>query len=103
MKEKFGVAVVGLGKISDAHVLGWKRLADDVELKILVDADKARAETKAVEYGVRETGTEFQTVLERPDIEIVDLVLPHYLHAPYSIQALKAGKHVLVEKPVATT
>jgi UDP-N-acetylglucosamine 3-dehydrogenase len=98
---KLTVAVVGLGKISEAHVLGWKRL-DGVELKILVDADKTRAEDKAREYAVKESGTDFNSILERSDIDIVDLVVPHHLHAPYSMAALKAGKHVLVEKPVAT-
>src|ERR1041385_7891567 len=94
--KKLGVAVIGLGKISEAHILGWKRL-DGVDITILVDADKTRAESKAKEYQVREAGTDFQQVLERPDIDIVDLIVPHFLHAPYSIAALKAGKHVLVE------
>ncbi|MDA4114822.1 MAG: Gfo/Idh/MocA family oxidoreductase [Thaumarchaeota archaeon] len=98
---KLRVAVIGLGKISEAHILGWKRL-DDAEIKVLVDSDGARAEGKAQEYGVAESGTDFNVILERSDIDIVDLVIPHHLHAPYSIAALKAGKHVLVEKPVAT-
>jgi predicted dehydrogenase len=100
--KKLGVAVIGLGKISEAHVLGWKRL-EEVDLKILVDTDSARAESKAKEYDVGEWGSDFQKVIERPDIEVVDLVVPHHLHAPYTIAALNAGKHVLVEKPVATT
>jgi predicted dehydrogenase len=100
-KAKMSVAVIGLGKISEAHILGWKRL-DDVDLKILVDSDGARAAVKANEYGVEESGTDFSAILGRSDIEVVDLVVPHHLHAPYSIAALKAGKHVLVEKPVAT-
>jgi UDP-N-acetylglucosamine 3-dehydrogenase len=100
-KDHLTVAVVGLGKISEAHVLGWKRL-EGVELKILVDADRARAEEKAKDYGVKESGTDFNALLDRPDIDVIDLVVPHHLHAPYSIAALKAGKHVLVEKPVAT-
>src|SRR5271163_5174068 len=100
-KAKMSVAVIGLGKISEAHILGWKRL-DDVDLKILVDSDGARAAEKAREYGVKESGTDFNAMLGRSDIDIIDLVVPHHLHAPYSIAALKAGKHVLVEKPVAT-
>jgi len=98
---KMNVAVIGLGKISEAHILGWKRL-NDVDLKILVDSDGARATEKARDYGVKESGTDFNAVLGRSDIDVVDLVVPHHLHAPYSIAALKAGKHVLVEKPVAT-
>src|SRR5439155_26888269 len=82
-------------------MVGWKDV-HDTNVKILVDTDRARAESKAEEYHVPEFGTEFQELLDRSDIDIVDLVVPHFLHAPYSIAALKAGKHVLVEKPVAT-
>ncbi|MDA4113192.1 MAG: Gfo/Idh/MocA family oxidoreductase [Thaumarchaeota archaeon] len=101
METKHAVALVGLGKISDAHLQGWRE-AKEVQVKIVVDTDGARAGAKAREYGVPEFGTDFQAVLERQDIDIVDLAIPHFLHAPYSIAALKAGKHVLVEKPVAT-
>ena len=98
---KHTVALVGLGKISDAHFLGW-RAAKEAEIKIVIDSDAARAEAKASEYHIPEFGADYQSVLGRSDIDIVDLAVPHFLHAPYSIAALKAGMHVLVEKPVAT-
>lgn len=98
---KHSVALVGLGKISDAHFLGWKA-AKEAEVKIVLDTDGARAEAKAVQYHILEYGTDLQAMLQRSDIDIVDLAVPHFLHAPYSIAALNAGKHVLVEKPVAT-
>ena len=101
IKTKHNVAVVGLGKISDAHMLGWNA-AKEANVQILVDTDRARAESKAREYHVPEFGTEFEALLGRRDIDIIDLVVPHYLHAPYSVAALKAGKHVFVEKPIAT-
>jgi myo-inositol 2-dehydrogenase / D-chiro-inositol 1-dehydrogenase len=98
---KHVVALVGLGKISDAHFLGWRE-AKDAEIRIVIDSDPTRAGAKAREYHIPEFATDLQTVLERPDVDIIDLAVPHFLHAPYSIAALKAGKHVLVEKPVAT-
>jgi predicted dehydrogenase len=91
MLTRHNVVPVGLGKTSDAHMVGWKDVQDRV--KILVDTDGARPESNAEEYHVPEFGTEFQELLDRSDIDIVDLVLPHFLHAPYSIAALKAGKH----------
>jgi predicted dehydrogenase len=98
---KHAVALVGLGKISDAHFLGWGA-AKEASIKIVIDSDAGRAEAKAREYHIPEFGTDLQAVLQRSDIDIVDLAVPHFLHAPYSIAALEAGKHVLVEKPVAT-
>jgi len=61
--------VVGLGKISDAHMVGWKDV-HDTNVKILVDTDRARAESKAEEYHVPEFGTEFQELLDRSDVDI---------------------------------
>lgn len=98
---KHTVALVGLGKISDAHFQGWA-VAPDAEVKIVVDSDGARAKSKAAEYHIPESSSSFEDLLGRSDIDIVDLAVPHFLHAPYTIAALKAGKHVLVEKPVAT-
>jgi myo-inositol 2-dehydrogenase / D-chiro-inositol 1-dehydrogenase len=98
---KYGVAVIGMGKISDVHITGWK-LLEDAEVKVVVDVDAARAEHKAKTHNIPSYETDFNSVVQRPDIDIIDICLPHDLHAPYSIKALQAGKHVLVEKPIAT-
>jgi UDP-N-acetylglucosamine 3-dehydrogenase len=97
-----GIAVIGLGTMSDAHLSGWRRL-ENVDLKAVVDVDPSRAEKKAKEYNIPSHETDFGRILDRDDIDIVDICLPHHLHAAFSCQALSAGKHVLVEKPIATS
>jgi predicted dehydrogenase len=98
---KYGVAVIGLGKISDIHITGWQKLGD-AEVRVVVDVDPKRAEEKAKLHNIPSYDTDFDRILQRPDLDIIDICLPHDLHAPYSIKALRAGKHVLVEKPIAT-
>src|SRR5690606_26473625 len=52
---------------------------------------------------VRATAASPEAVLASPDVHLVHIVLPHFLHAPLALAALQAGKHVICEKPGATT
>jgi predicted dehydrogenase len=97
-----GVAVIGLGKIADSHITGWKRLGHS-DVRLLVGVDPAKTMELARSYGVASHGTDFGEALRRADIDIVDICTPHHLHAPYTIEALESGKNVLVEKPIAIT
>lgn len=99
---QYRVGLVGLGRISDFHINSWKNIPN-TELKIVVDTDLARAKSKAQQFGIAEAGNDFQSMVARDDLDIIDIATPHYLHAPYAIAALKANKHVVIEKPVATT
>ncbi len=55
------------------------------------------------QYGWAESATDWRSVLERDDIDIVDVCVPGHLHAEVAIAALEAGKHVIAEKPLANT
>jgi predicted dehydrogenase len=57
----------------------------------------------AAKYGWQETATDWRSVLDRDDIHIVDICAPGWMHAEIAIAALEAGKHVLLEKPLANT
>src|SRR5690606_39595377 len=73
----------------------------------LVSGDINKARETAAKYGVPETGLysydTFDRIADNPAIDAVYIVLPNNLHAEYAIRAHKAGKHVLVEKPMANT
>jgi predicted dehydrogenase len=73
------------------------------EQKILVGRDAAAVSDAAAKYGWSETATDWRAVLDRDDIHIVDICAPGWLHAEIAIAALEAGKHVLLEKPLANT
>jgi predicted dehydrogenase len=97
-----GFAIVGLGRISAAHVQGLLAARQFARLVAVCDADPARAERVAKETGAR-VHASLDDVLADPDVEAVDLPLPHYLHDSAARQALAAGRHVLLEKPMAPT
>ncbi|MET3140873.1 UNVERIFIED_ORG: putative dehydrogenase [Arthrobacter sp. UYEF10] len=106
--KKLGVAMIGYAFMGKAHSNAWRNVASyfDVpafEQKVLVGRDAAEVAAAAGKYGWTETSTDWRTVMERDDIDIVDICAPGWLHAEIAIAALEAGKHVLVEKPLANT
>ncbi|MET3205499.1 UNVERIFIED_ORG: putative dehydrogenase [Arthrobacter sp. UYEF13] len=106
--KKLGVAMIGYEFMGKAHSNAWRNVASyfDVpafEQKVLVGRDAAGVAEAAGKYGWTETSTDWRTVIERDDIDIVDICAPGWLHAEIAIAALEAGKHVLVEKPLANT
>ena len=101
MKDRLRVGLVGAGGITRAHIPGYRLCADRAEVTAIADA---RAEAAAAARDALGGGTVFadwRDLLERGQVDAVDICLPHDLHAPAAIAAAEAGKHVLVEKPIA--
>ena len=103
-----GVAMIGYAFMGKAHSNAWRNVASyfDVpsfEQKVLVGRDAAAVAEAAEKYGWAETATDWRTVLDRDDIHIIDVCAPGWMHAEIAIAALAAGKHVLLEKPLANT
>jgi len=106
--RKLGVAMIGYAFMGKAHSNAWRNVASffevpDVEQKVLVGRDAAGVAEAAAKYGWAESATDWRSIIERDDIDIVDICAPGWLHAEIAIAALEAGKHVLVEKPLANT
>ena len=97
------IAVIGCGRISKAHFDAISKLRNKVELIAVVDVDEEKAEAASKEYGARRYYTDTQQLWKDDEVEAVDICLPINLHAPISIKAAKAKKHVMVEKPMALT
>jgi len=96
-----GVGIIGASRVAPEHA-GAVRADDRSRLVAIADPDTARAERIAEEHGC-EVLSDHRDLLKRPDVSVVMLGLPNDLHAPIAIDALKAGKHVFVEKPMANT
>ena len=94
------VAIVGCGRISDLHQLGYRE-HQDAQIVAVCDTNKAHAKKKANEWGVEKVYSNYQQVLEDKEVEAVELLTPHHLHCPMTVQACQAGKHVSVQKPMA--
>ncbi|WP_285725569.1 Gfo/Idh/MocA family protein [Psychromicrobium xiongbiense] len=108
MVDRLGVAVIGYAFMGKAHSNAWRNVASffDVpafEQKVLVGRDADQVAAAAAAYGWAESATDWREVIARPDINIVDICTPGWTHAEIAIAALQAGKHVLVEKPLANT
>lgn len=99
--QTLGVGIVGASRVAPEHA---RAVATDdrTHLLAIADPDTARAERIAEERGC-EVLADYRDLLTRPDISVVMLGLPNDLHARIGIEALEAGKHVFVEKPMANT
>lgn len=104
-----GVAVIGYSFMGKAHSNAWRNVGafypdtPRVRQQVLVGRDPGAVKAAAERYGWAESATDWQSVVDRDDIDVVDICTPGHLHADIALAALRAGKHVLVEKPLANT
>lgn len=94
------VAVIGAG-IGRAHVIGYAAMPDKFEVATVCDLNLDRAKDAVALVKTAKAVTDIQAVFADPTIDIVDICLPPKLHAPITLAALQAGKHVICEKPLA--
>lgn len=96
------VGLIGCGGIATAHANAYKTLGPSV-VTVIATADVVvgLAERRAQELGAQHWSSDYRAVLADPAVEAVDICLPHHLHAEVSVAAAQAGKHILVEKPMA--
>jgi len=96
------IAVIGCGSIAKHRHLPEYAANKHVEITAVCDIVGERAEEAAAKYEAK-AYTDYQEMLKQDDIDAGSVCLPNYLHAPVSVDALNAGKHVLCEKPMATS
>lgn len=104
---KIGVAVVGLGKFAVGQILPAFAHSHGARPTALVSGDAQKAKAVAAHYGIDPKNLysyhNYDALVDNPSVDAVFIVLPNALHAEYSVRAAQAGKHVLCEKPMATT
>lgn len=92
-------AIIGCGTIHTTHAEAIKTNSQ-VRLAAVADIDEARAAETAAKYGCAYY-TDYKELLKQESVDAVHLCVPHYLHKPMAVDAMRAGKHVLTEKPMA--
>jgi predicted dehydrogenase len=98
------MALVGAGGFAQGmHLPNLQKLSDQFDLRTVVSRTGLSARSAAERFGVATAATDFQTVLDDPQIDLVLIATRHDLHAEMTLAALKAGKHVFVEKPLSMT
>ncbi|MDP4552385.1 Gfo/Idh/MocA family oxidoreductase [Alkalihalobacillus macyae] len=100
--KKLQVGVIGCGSIAQHRHLPEYAANKQIEIAAVCDIVKTRADEIAALYGAVSYES-VEELLQNKEIDAVSVCTPNYLHAPISIAALKAGKHVLCEKPMATS
>ncbi|HXX38592.1 MAG TPA: Gfo/Idh/MocA family oxidoreductase [bacterium] len=98
-----GLGVIGCGKLGERFLRYLSDMQPTATLIAVADSDEGRARVAAGRYGASRWFSDYEQLLEQPDVQAVAIVTPNYLHAPMTIRAAAAGKHVLVIKPMAVT
>ena len=96
-----GIALVGCGQIAGVHLRAIAALQGQATLVRTVDADADRAAKAATAHGASHWGTDLDEALADERVDAAVMCLPHDLHRDFAVKAAQAGKHVLMEKPMA--
>ncbi|MGI9007042.1 MAG: Gfo/Idh/MocA family protein [Streptosporangiaceae bacterium] len=96
-----GVAVIGCGQISDLHLAAYAD-RQDATITALADVRPQAAQRQRDRFGLGQAvvTAEYREVLARPDVDLVEILVPHQLHRRVALEALHAGKHVSLQKPM---
>ncbi len=102
-----GIAILGAGMVAGAHAAGYRAHLPrvpglDATLHTICDMNLEAAQRLADRWGFENVAGDWQEVIDNPEIGIVSVCLPNFLHKEATQAALAAGKHVLCEKPLAT-
>jgi predicted dehydrogenase len=102
LPQPLGVGIIGTGWVAGAHIDNFKQI-DGCKIVAICSRDEGRARAKAAEHGVSDAVgyDDLASFLKHPDLDIVVICTPHPNHPAESITAARAGKHVVIEKPVA--
>lgn len=102
MKNKIGCGLIGCGVWGEVHARTYAN-SPDVKFVAVCDQNRERARRFAQQFNVEQYYTDFAELLKNPEIEAVSIVTPDFAHTDLICSAMQAGKHVLVEKPLAIT
>ena len=105
--QRTGFAIVGLGRLAINEILPAFGHSKYCRVTALVSGDRAKAEKLAAQYSVKPTSiydySTFDQLAANPEVQVIYIVLPNSMHAAFTIRGARAGKHILCEKPMATS
>ncbi len=105
--QRVGFAVVGLGHLTLNQILPAFGASKLCKVTALVSGDREKARKVAAQYGIPDSGlydyTTYDKLADNPDVQVIYIVLPNSMHAEFTIRGAKARKHILCEKPMATS
>jgi predicted dehydrogenase len=100
--EKVRIGLIGAGNVARHHAMGYAN-TPNAEVYALCDVNEERMKERATLWGATKTYTDYRDLLADPNVDAVDIMTPHHLHKQMGVDALEAGKHVSMQKPMAIT
>jgi myo-inositol 2-dehydrogenase/D-chiro-inositol 1-dehydrogenase len=97
------VAILGAGFITDIHMESYHRFIPEAEVVAVYARNFDKAKAFAKKYEIAQWFDDIDKLIAESGCEVVEICLPNYLHASATIKAAKAGKHIIIEKPLAVT
>ena len=101
MMDETKVGIIGAGGIAGGKHLPGHRNVEGVSIIAVCDIDRQRAENFAKQHDIKHVFTDYNDLVAMPELDAVSVCTPNNFHAPPTIAALNAGKHVICEKPIA--
>lgn len=98
--NKIKIGIIGAGNIGGVHAQEFSKLTDLCEITAITDAYLPLAQQKAAQYEISAVAASPEELIRRSDVDAVVIGVPNQFHAPLAVQAIEAGKHVLLEKPM---
>jgi predicted dehydrogenase len=106
-EKRLGFAIVGLGRLALEEIMPAFAMCKLAKPTALVSGDAAKANQVAQQYGINPKNIynyqNYDDIRNNPDVEVIYIVLPNSMHLEYTVRGAKAGKHILSEKPMATS
>jgi len=100
--DRIGIGLIGCGRIATLHAAAY-RDHPRARLVAVCDRDAALVERRRAEWDAARSCTDYHDLLRDPEVDAVDILVPHHLHHTVAIAALESGKHVSLQKPPAFT
>jgi predicted dehydrogenase len=101
--EKVRLAIIGFGSIGEVHVRSYLKHSEKAEVTAIVDPLEERRKLATEKFGIKETASDYNQILQRADIDAISVCVPTFLHKDLVVEAAKNGKHIFCEKPMAMT
>lgn len=98
--QELRIGIIGTGVISNLHIQVWQKMPN-VKVVAVAEIDKEKLEAWGAKYGITDLYTDYRKMLERDDIDAVDVCVHNNLHTPIAVAVMKSGKHCFSEKPMA--
>ena len=101
--QRTKVAILGAGFITDIHMESYHRFVPEAEVVAVYARNAGKAKAFAEKYHIPQWFDDMDAIIQQSGCEVVDICLPNYLHATATLKAAAAGKHIIIEKPLAIT